>query len=673
MRVETASPETGLAHSYRDAVGVGQGHPLSSPIRDPGLVAHSMRACMGKVCALMSGFRHPALFTAPLFITLLPAMAVAQETSLEETLVTATRTPLAYGEVDAPFFVIDRDAIERSLAPDVAELLRLHAGMEIARTGGPGQQTSLFTRGTESNHTVVLVDGVRINPGSIGGAALQNIAPESIERIEVVKGPRSALYGTEAIGGVVNIITAANAREGVSGYASAGRYDTYGAGLAGGWKAGERAHLGAGIDYSESKGFPPLVADDVDRGYDNLTLNLSGAYDFSDEFSLRARGWRTSGNTQYTTTVFDPETFEQSLAPVDQDFENASYALEALWNPRDSVNLRVALTRAEDEIEQNQDNNGGDFPPFDYTRTQRNGLELQGDFGLGGSNILTAGAVLTKENVSSLSFGTGYDVDIDVNQFFVQDRFSFGRQDLLAAIGYVDHETFGDEVTWNAQYGISIGEGLRVTLGAGKAFRAPDATDLYGFGGNPDLDPEVSTQYEIGLRQSIGEQHAFFVNAFRNDIDDLIIYVFDPLTFDGINENVERARIEGIEAGYAFEGEQWHVRAEATWQDPVNRDTGERLLRRARENYLLAVDRVAGRFAIGADVAFAGNRKDSAFPSTITLDSYTLVNATAKFAITKNWWVQARLENAFDEDYTLVNGYRTAGRGLSLATRVTLD
>lgn len=621
----------------------------------------------------MSGLRHPALFTAPLFACLVVPFAHAQEATLEETLVTATRTRLDFSEVDAPFFVVDREAIERSLAPDAAELLRLHAGMEIARTGGPGQQASLFTRGTESNHTVVLVDGVRINPGTIGIAALQNIAPESIERIEVVKGPRSSLYGSEAIGGVVNLITDAHSREGLAAILSAGPDESYAAGLAGGWRAGDRAHLGARVDYAESEGFPTLVDSDIDRGFDNLTLNLSGSYAFTDEFSLRASGWRTSGNTQYMATVFDPETFEPSPTPVDQDFENASYSLEALWNPRESTRLRAAFTRAEDEIDQNQDNNGGSTPPFDHLRTRRNGLELQGDFGLGAGNTLTAGALLTQENAASLSYGTAFDVDLDVNQFFVQDRFSFGRQDLLAAIAYVDHETFGDEVTWNAQYGLSIGEGLRLTLGAGKAFRAPDATDLYGFGGNPALEPEVSEQVEIGLRQSIGERHAFFANAFRNDIDDLIVYVFDPETFDGINENVERARIEGIEAGYAFEGERWHVRAEATWQDPRNRDTDERLLRRARENYVLAVDRVAGRLALGADITYAGDRVDVAFPSTVTMAAYTLVNATARFAITKNWWVQARLENAFDEDYTLVYGYRTAGRGLTLATRYTLE
>ena len=141
-------------------------------------------------------------------------------------MVTATRTPVALDAVGAPVIVISRDDIERSLASDVSELLQTHAGLEISRNGGPGQTTSLFTRGTESNHTVVLIDGVRINPGTIGGAALQNIAPESIERIEIVKGPRSSLYGTDAIGGVVQLFTRGAAKDGCSAGATFGSDNT---------------------------------------------------------------------------------------------------------------------------------------------------------------------------------------------------------------------------------------------------------------------------------------------------------------------------------------------------------------------------------------------------------------------------------------------------------------
>lgn len=598
-----------------------------------------------------------------------PFSAALAAAPLDEAVVTATRTAVSPDELIAPLFVIGRDEIERSLAADAGELLRTHAGIELARSGGPGQPTSLFVRGTDSNHTVVLIDGVRINPGTIGSPALQNIAPESLDRIEVVKGPRSTLYGSDAIGGVINLRTHAAAGRGFTGYASGGRYGSLAGGLGGGWRVGDSAGVGFGVDYRESDGFPTRIDDTANSGFENLTVNLAADYSPAQQLDLRARAWRAAGNVEYSTTVFDPVTFAHSQVPVDQDFENASYALESLWRPRANVDLRAALTRVEDLIDQNQNTDGVATPPYDRLHTQRNGLEMQADVRLHRLHELTFGALLTRENTQSLSFGTRFDVDTDVNQLFVQDRMSFGRQSLIAAAGFVDHDSFGNEITWNAEYGITLPTATRLTLAAGRAFRAPDSTDRFGFGGNPDLEPEVSRQVEIGLRQAIGTRHSLRVNAFRNDIDDLIVYVFDPVTFDGANENVDRARIDGVEIGYAFRGAAWRVRAEATLQDPRDRVSDTRLLRRARQNYVVAVEHVAGRLALGADVTYAGDRTDVAFPADVTLGAYTLVNATARLAISDSWSVQARLDNAFDEAYTLVYGYRTAGRSLTLAAR----
>ena len=144
----------------------------------------------------------------------------------DEIVVTATRMPIARDRALAPMIVIGRDEIERSLALDLAELLRFHAGLEVARNGGPGQPASLFIRGADSNHTLVLVDGVKINPGTLGGAALQNISADLVERIEIVKGPRSSLYGSEAIGGVVNVITREAGGRQLTASAGGGRYGT---------------------------------------------------------------------------------------------------------------------------------------------------------------------------------------------------------------------------------------------------------------------------------------------------------------------------------------------------------------------------------------------------------------------------------------------------------------
>ena len=205
-------------------------------------------------------------------------------------IVTATRIPTPVEEVLAPVIVIDRDTIERSVAGDAADLLRFHAGLDLARSGGPGQTTAVFIRGAESNHTLVLVDGVRINPGTIGLAALQNIQPSQIERIEVVKGPRSALYGTDAIGGVINVITRRGVRDGWSAEAGYGDYDTRQASMNGAVTAGP-VEFDLGVSWLDSDGFPTRTTDGTDRGYDNLGINAQVAADVGDaRLALRRVG-----------------------------------------------------------------------------------------------------------------------------------------------------------------------------------------------------------------------------------------------------------------------------------------------------------------------------------------------------------------------------------------------
>src|SRR6185295_9976131 len=223
-------------------------------------------------CSVEGGtMRSLSLAVACLLCTAAAVADPADDSVDPDTLIiTATRTRVAADEVLVPVIVIDRATIERSGALDLAELLRFQAGIEIARNGGPGTTTSVFTRGTDSNHTLVLVDGVEINPGTIGGAGVQDITPDTIERVEIVKGPRSSLWGSEAIGGVINIITRSPA--GFSAEIGASRYDERELHAAAGF-SNERGDLSVIADALETDGFPPVVGSDIDRGYDNVNAN----------------------------------------------------------------------------------------------------------------------------------------------------------------------------------------------------------------------------------------------------------------------------------------------------------------------------------------------------------------------------------------------------------------
>ena len=580
----------------------------------------------------------------------LACCGAASVAAASDVVVTASRVPTPLEQVLAPVIVIDRQAIERSASSDVTELLRFNAGLELGRNGGPGQTTAVFIRGAESNHTLVLVDGVRINPGTIGLAALQNILPSMVERIEVVKGPRSALYGTDAIGGVINVITRRNADDGWSVEAGYGDYETRQASLAGGFGT-ERVELDFGLAWLDSAGFPTRSADDTDRGYENLNASAQLRADVGPA-ELALRHWRAEGTSEYSDFF---------LTPVDQDYETSTSAVSVAWPVSGAGRVELRASRLDDRILQNQST--------DYLRTQRDSVDAQ----LGwraGLHALGAGAMYARERAASESFGDAMDAETDQLNLYVQDRLESGPHRVEVALGYTDHETAGSAVTWNADYGYAFGGDTLLYGLAGTGFRAPDATDRYGFGGNPALEPERSSSLEAGVRHRLNERHALSLAAFRNDISDLIEFVtlsYDP--FEGENRNVAEARIQGLEAAWEYEAAPWRARVAAIHQDPRNRDTGELLMRRARDSLTVSLQRRLGLVELGVDVLATGERKDFGFPEPVTLDGYVLVGLNALWQVTPSLAMVGRVENLLDEQYELAHTFNTPDRGLYLALR----
>ena len=567
--------------------------------------------------------------------------------------VTATRVPAPLQEVLAPVIVIDRETIERSAATDAADLLRFHAGLDVARNGGPGQPASVFIRGAESNHTLVLIDGVRINPGTIGLPALQNVTPDMVERIEVVKGPRSTLWGSDAIGGVINVVTRRGSRDGWVAEAGYGDYDTRKASVNGGFDLGERTALDVGVSWLDSEGFPTRTGDATDRGYENLNVNAQLRADVGPaEVSLQH--WRAEGTSEYSDFF---------LTPVDQDFETATTSAAFRLPIGVTTAARFSVARMEDRIDQNQS--------ADFLHTDRDTVDAQFDWQASKAHALGVGAMYYTEDASSESFGTGFDEQTHSVSAYVQDRIATGPHLAMLALGYTDHQTAGSAVTWNLEYGYLFNDGRTRAFGlAGSGFRAPDATDRYGFGGNPALEPERSRNHELGLRHALDSRHALAVSAFQNDIEDLIEFVVtDFETFDGINRNVAEARIRGLEASWRYTGEPWQAHVEATWQEPRNLADDSLLLRRAEESVTAGATRAFGPVQLGLDVLWAGDRQDLGASGPITLDSYLLANLTAQWQATRSLALVARVENLLDEDYELVSTYNTPDRGVYFTVR----
>lgn len=575
-----------------------------------------------------------AVFALLVFVSVTAAGAERPEPE-DNIIVTATRSPIPVTEAIVPVHVITRQDIEQSMASDLAELLRFEAGLDIGRHGGPGQATSVFLRGTESNHTLVLIDGVRINPGTVGAAAIQNIAPEVIERVEIVKGARSALFGTDAIGGVINIITRRNDRAFVEGAVGGGSFETRSGSVAAG-KRSEDADAGIALNWQDTEGFPSSTASDLDRGFRNFSTNIyAGKRLGASYFSMRH--WRAAGTTEY---------FDFFLAPLDQDFRNESTAAEVHTDFNENVDSKLVLSHIVDEIEQNQ---SGEF-----VKSTRNAVDWQ--LSLERRNHrLTGGIYLVEENAKAFAFGAGFDEDTTVKAVFLEDQWNVDRHGVFLAVRLTDHDSFSNHTSWNAEYSFAINEHWTLNAGLGHAFRAPDATDRFGFGGKADLDPEIADEAQLGLRFQPSARHSLELGLYRNDIDDLI--EFDLASFE--LRNIAKAQIRGAQLAWQYDGGNWSARTTLVKQSADNGADGSRLFRRAEKSLTVNVTRNIGDHRVGLSVLASGDRVDV---GDAPLGGYVLADLTAQFALGDDWRLNARLENLLDTQYETAAGYRMQER-----------
>ncbi|MEJ2601893.1 MAG: TonB-dependent receptor [Gammaproteobacteria bacterium] len=571
-----------------------------------------------------------------LICTAMPAQALAESPAdLDPVVVTATRTPVPVSESLVPVTVITREQIERSLATDVLDLLRFEAGLDVARTGGPGQSATVFVRGSESNHALVLIDGVRINPGTIGAAPLQNLAPSLIERIEIVKGVRSSLYGTDAIGGVINIIT----RDGRTRTETAlrrGSFDTRQFQMSLGRESGN-ANVGLTVDWARTDGFPTYRDDTADRGYGNFSASGNAGVALGPA-RLELRHWQASGTTEYSDFF---------RIPVDQEYLNSVTALELVTPTGAFGETRAILSYLRDEIEQNQSP--------DFVASERRTLDVQHTLPAWRGHTLMGGLYLVDEGADALSFGLGFGENTRVRALFVQDQIRRDDHELHLAARYTDHSDFGGQTTWNAEYGYRINRRWRIAAGIGTAFRAPDATDRFGYGGNPDLHPETAREAQIVLRYAPRDDSTVSVELYDKDIDDLIEFDLDTFRL----RNVDSAEIRGVQLSWDRRWQTWEMRLSAVRQRARDGRTDQRLLRRAEESVSLTATRHIGLHTIGFSLVANGDR---AGVGGETMGGYLLTNLNARLRLSESWRISGRLENLFDRDYETAAGFNMAGR-----------
>ncbi len=572
---------------------------------------------------------------------------------LDTTIVTASRLEEPADASIRAVSVITREQIERIPARDAAELLRRLPGVQIGRNGGPGQATSLFLRGTASDHVLILIDGVPAQSATTGATALQHIDPELIERIELVRGPASTLYGSSAIGGVIQIFTRKTDRHTprMHGAVQAGNEATFNAsaGLSGG-----NGPLTAGlvVSHQQTGGYPPKASSRLARGYRHDSFDLRLGYAVSPDLSLELGHWQSQGNVEY---------LDFFNTPLDQDVRNGitRFTIDAVHN--DTWSSRLLLSRAVDNSDENQSNFLGQK---DYAHTTRLALDWQHTWLASETNTLVGGLTLIREQARLLSFGTAYDRTSREKALYLQDEIRIGGLDLQAGVRGLRHSVYGRQFTWNLGLGYQLASHTHVHANAGTAFRSPSANDLYGFGGNPDFKPEKSRSFEIGLRQGLGDGQRVELNLFHTRIRDLI--ESDPTTF--VTQQIERARIRGVEFGYRLSTGPLSLSLDYTWQDAENLDQDSSLARRAENKLNASLGYDSGRWWTRADLTAETARRDSRFSGKV-LAAYKVLDLAAGYRLDKDWEAELRVNNLFDKYYELAGGYPAQGRLVLLGLR----
>lgn len=553
----------------------------------------------------------------------------AADETISPIVVTATRTAQSADETLASVTVIERKEIEQSQANSVVELLQSHTvGIELTRNGGLGTNTSLLMRGTNSNHVLVLIDGVRVNSAIDGSFKWANLPLEQIERIEVVRGPRSTLYGSDAIGGVVQIFTRKG--EGFHAMAGGGSYNTARAelGTAGQLGAGSY-HINAG--YLKSDGFsaakPGTYGYEPDNdGYRNTNLGAGINYPLGNTGKLAINLLHSAGDV------------DTDAGASTQRNDSASMALD--WASSDSWQQNLNLGHAEDHYETNSGY---------IVHSLRDSLGWQHDLQLSEASLLTAGIDYVAENGENEG-ASGYNENTRNSALFAQYQWGGDNLDLLLGARSDDHNTLGRHNTGNITLGGHVGRG-RLYASYASAFNAPTFLQLYyPYGGNAALRPEESVSTELGYR--IG---TFKANLFDTRIDNLISW---DSTTSGFS-NVNRARIQGVELEYGQQIGRWQLNGGLTLQKSEDLATSERLNRRAEKKlFFTASGPLDSHSNIGIETSYTGSRKDG----SVELVSYTLLNLTGEYRFTRQWSLSGRIENLLGEEYELASGYNTPGR-----------
>lgn len=597
---------------------------------------------------------HPLL--ARVLLAAAPCVAFAQPAPGQDgVVVSASRSEQRIQDAIPHTTVITSREIRDSQAADLPSLLRREAGFEFAQNGGPGTVTGIFMRGGRSAQTLFLIDGVRVEDSTSGQTAIQHIMLDEVERVEVVRGNVSSLYGAGAIGGVVQVFTKRG-----SGTPSASAEATFGSRGTSNLRAGYGGQSGdtrfsLTASQYRTNGFSainpaqaPNANPDAD-GYSNTSMAASLSHRLSSAHEIGANLYAARGRVDYDSAFGLATNVHKSAQDLD--------SMSGYWEAKFSQAWKSRITLAQGS-DYRKDTLNGAFASRSNTRNRQ--FIWDNQLVVAPGHELAAGLeALRQTAVNSGLTLPAYSRDASALRLGYLGR--IGDHSLQLNVRHEDYSDFGTANTHFAGYGYQLSDAWRLTASTASAFRAPTFVDLFGFGGNAALKPERAKTNEVGVQWAQGSQLLRLV-AFHTRYEDAITFS------SNLVRNVRKASVEGYEASYKGTVAGFDLRAALTIQDPIEQEPGAQELpavRRAKAYGSFSAHKSLGPWRLGGEFLSSGARADTDIVSGARVQNagYTVVNLTARYEVSKQAYVQAKVENALNENYQLVPGFNTPRRG----------
>lgn len=605
--------------------------------------------------------------------------------AMEEILVSGSLTPVSLLKSANAVTVIDRQTLKNRAASTLSEIMRDVPGFSVSQVGVLGSQTQIRVRGSEANHLLVTIDGVEANdPSQSDEFSWGTMSAADIERIEIIRGPQSSIRGSDAVAGVVNIITRRADRSGFGVHADVGSWSTRNTGFNAGYQRdGFNFRLGA--NHVKSDGANIARQGQEDDGYKNTTFNLTTGLKMSNQFNMLLAARQSDGTNQFDADAdFDGIVEDQDRQ---SDFKNTTLRLEGNYSSADgNWQHKVAISRAKND---NTAFAGGVMG--NRTASTKDQYQFIGNMILaGGDQTLSLLAEREEEDwmqrgeISWGIYDPNQDRERDTDSLAIEYRTFLTETLTLAASGrYDDNSEFDSAKTYRVEAVYQWSDQTRLRSVFGTAVKNPTFTERYGFYtnfiGNPDLVPEESQSWEIGIDQTLkGSDFTVSLTVFEADLTNEIDgFVYDPATFaytsDNMTSDSERNGVEISAMGNITDS--LGLTAAYTYTDSSDAD-GTREVRRPRHTASANLAwQVRSNLQLNTNIQFTGDQTDVYFPpfpqpsQVVVMDSHTLVNLTLNYQASKDLDLYLKVENALDEEYEEVFGYQTLGRGTTVGMR----